>query len=314
MELRHLRYLVALAEELHFGRAATRLHISQPPLSQQIRQLESELGVQLFERTKRKVRLTEAGSRVVNEAQYILSRTSHLEKVAAKAGGGEIGQLAVGVSGGSNEILVQTLRLLGKKHAGLRIDLKYLTTGEQIEAIREGRIGVGFLNLPVLDPSLALEKVGREPLLLAIPKGHRLARYKCVPLAQLAEEKMILFPRRVSPGLHDVITGMFHKEGLMLNVVHEVDNVVGGLTLVSANLGIAFAAQPVKPSWPDIVFRPIQNALFVEQAAGYLRDSDSPVLETFLRAVRHCAGIARTAARTAKTRSWRDKAADEWTE
>ena len=122
MEFRHLRYLVAVAEELHFGRAAIRLNMSQPPLSQQIRQLEEELGVQLFERTKREVRLTDAGRRLVNEAHQVLGRIDHFSKVAAQAGEGEIGHLSVGVTGGVNPILVETLRLLGKKYPGVRIE------------------------------------------------------------------------------------------------------------------------------------------------------------------------------------------------
>src|SRR5678816_1650277 len=116
MDLRHLRYLVAVAEELHFGRAAIRLNISQPPLSQQIRQLEKELGVELFQRNKREVRLTDAGKRVVDEAYRVLSQIDHFTKVAAQAGGGEIGHLSVGVPGGVNEILVQTLKAVARRY------------------------------------------------------------------------------------------------------------------------------------------------------------------------------------------------------
>ena len=289
MELRHLRYLVAVAEELHFGRAAIRLNISQPPLSQQIRQLEEELDVQLFQRTKREVRLTEAGKRVVNEAYQVLARVDHFTKVATQAGTGEIGNLSVGVPGGVNEILVETLRQLGKKYPGVRIELQYMSTGTQIDALREGRIGVGFLNLPVNEPTLALERITKEPLWLALPKEHPLGRYKRVPLGAIAEEKMILFPRRVTPGLHDAITGMCRNEGFTLNVVHEVDSTVGGLTLVSANLGIAFCTPGIKRLWPDIAFRPIQGTAYIEQAVGYLRDAKSPVLETFLRVARRAA-------------------------
>lgn len=289
MELRHLRYLVAVAEELHFGRAAIRLNISQPPLSQQIRQLEEELGVQLFARTKREVRLTEAGKRVVAEAHHVLARMDHFTKVAAQAGGGEIGHLSVGVPGGFSEILIETLRTLGKKFPGLRVELQYMSTGSQIDGLREGRITVGFLNLPVHEPTLALERISREPLWLALPKGHALARYKRVPLAAIAGEKMILFPRRVTPGLHDAITGMIRNEGFSLNVAHEVDSIVGGLTLVSANLGIAFCTPSFKRLWPDVVFRPIQGPAYIEQAVGYLRETQSPALETFLRVVRQTA-------------------------
>jgi DNA-binding transcriptional LysR family regulator len=286
MEFRHLRYLVAVAEELHFGRAAIRLNISQPPLSQQIRQLEEELGVQLFERTKREVRLTEAGKRLVEEAHQVLGRIDHFSKVAAQAGGGEIGHLSVGVAGGVNQVLVETLRTLGKKYPGVRIELLYLSTGMQIGALREGRIDIGFLNLPVQEPGLVIESIKSEPLWLALPKRHALARLRRVPLAAIANERIILFPRRVTPGLHDTITSICREAGFTLNVAHEVDSIVGGLTLVSADLGIAFATPGAQRLWPDIAFRPIQSAVTVEQAIAYNRAAVSPVLETFLHSVR----------------------------
>ena len=286
MELRHLRYLVAVAEELHFGRAAIRLNISQPPLSQQIRQLEEELGVTLFERTKREVRLTEAGKRVVDEAYQVLGQIDHFTSVAAQAGGGEIGQLSVGVPGGVNEILIKTLRLLSKQSPGVRIELQYMSTGVQIEALRERRIGVGFVNLPVTEPSLAMETVQSEPLWVALPKGHALTRHQRVPLKALANEPMIFFPRRITPGVHDAITSMCRDAGFSLNVAHEVDNIVGALTLVSADLGIAFCTPGVRKLWSHIAFRPLLGSVQLEQAVAYRRDDQSPVLETFLRLVR----------------------------
>ena len=286
MELRHLRYLVALAEELHFGRAAIRLNISQPPLSQQIRQLEEELGVRLFQRTKREVRLTEAGKRIVTEAHQVLARIDHFCQVAAQAGEGEIGHLSIGVPGGVNEVLVETLRLVGAKYRGIHIELQHMSTGVQVEALREGRIDVGFLNLPVLDTSLVVEMIKSEPICLAIPKGHPLSRHSRVPLMAIEEESIILFPRRVTPGLHDLLTGMCRNAGFSLNVVHEVDSIVGGLTLVNAGLGVAFSTRGFQRLWPEIVFRPLQTPLAIEQGIGYRRDVQSPVLETFLGVVR----------------------------
>ena len=286
MELRHLRYLVAVAEELHFGRAAIRLNISQPPLSLQIQQLEKELDVRLFERTKREVRLTEAGKRIVNEARQVLTRVDHFLRVAAQAGSGEIGHLSVGIPGNVSQSLIGTLKKLGEEYPGVRVELHYMNTGLQIDALREGRIEVGFLNLPVQEPALTLERISRELLWLALPKGHRLARLPRVPLAAIAEEEMILFPRRVTPGLHDLITGMFRAAGLTLNVVHEVDSIIGSMTLVSANLGVAFCTPDVKRLWPNLVFRPIEGTPYVEQAVAYLHEAQTPVLEVFLNALR----------------------------
>jgi DNA-binding transcriptional LysR family regulator len=286
MEFRHLRYLVALADELHFGRAALRLHISQPPLSQQIRQLEKELGVQLFERTNRKVRLTDAGRRLVDEANLVLGSIDHISRIASQAGGGEIGHLSVGVTGSINQALIDTMRLLGRKHPAVRIELQYMSTGTQVEALREGRIDIGFLSLPIHDPTLILEKTKTEPLWIAMPKTHPLARVRKVPPSSLANQDIILFPRRVTPGLHDTITNMCSEAGFTLNVVHEVDSMVGGLTLVSAGLGIAFTTPDAQKLWPDIAFRPIESSVTVEQGIAYNREAMSPVLETFLHALR----------------------------
>ena len=285
-----MRYLVAVAEELHFGRAAIRLNISQPPLSQQIRQLEEELGVRLFQRTKREVRLTEAGKRIVSEAHQVLGRIDHFCKVAAHAGEGEIGHLSVGVPGGVSEILVETLRRVSTKYPGIRVELLYMSTGMQLESLREGRIDVGFLNLPVIDPLLVVEKIKSEPIWLALPKGHPLSRSSRVALKSLEKEPMILFPRRVTPGVHDLLTGLCRNEGFSLNVVHEVDSIVGSLTLVSAGLGVAFCTTGFQRLWPDIAFRQLQTSAEIEQGVGYRRDDQSPVLETFLRIVRQLVG------------------------
>jgi DNA-binding transcriptional LysR family regulator len=287
MELRHLRYLVAVAEELHFGRAAIRLNISQPPLSQQIRQLEEELGVRLFRRTKREVQLTEAGKRIVNEAYLVLSQVDHFTKVAAHASEGEIGHISIGAPGGVNEILVNTLRVFAKRFPGVQIELQYMSTGLQIEALREGRIQVGFLNLPVQEPSLVLETIKREQLWVALPKGHPLSRYRRLPLAALADQRFILFTRRVSPGLHDVITSACRTAGFSLNVAHEVDNVVASLTLVRADLGLAFCSPSMQRLWPEVDFRPIRApAPALDYAVAYARDAQSPVLDSFLGVVR----------------------------
>lgn len=287
MELRHLRYLVAVAEELHFGRAAKRLHISQPPLSHQILQLEEELGLKLFRRNKRAVHLTEEGKRIVAEANIVLGHVHRLTNVAALAGGGEIGQLSIGVPSGVNPVLIDTLKRVARKYPGVRIELQYMTTGIQIEALKEGRIQVGFLNLPLQHPDFVLETVRTEPLWLAIPPNHPVARYKQVPLAALDGEEIVIFFRRVAPGLHDTITAMFKDNRVRLNAAHETDNVVASLTLASAGVGIAFCTPSVRTFWPNLVFRPLKTSVRVEQAIAYRRDSQSQVLHRFLNEVRH---------------------------
>ena len=287
MELRHLRYLVAVAEELHFGRAAIRLHISQPPLSQQIRQLEEEVGVKLFERTKREVRLTEAGKRIVDEAHVVLGQVDHLMNVASRAGEGAIGHLSIAAPAGINNFMVEPLRVFGQRYPAVRVELQFMSTGQQIEALREGRIHAGFLILPPNDPGITFETVAKAPIWIALPKRHPLTRQKNVRLAELADHQFVLFSRRSSPGLHDVITGMCRKAGFSLNVVHEVNNIIAAFTLVAAGLGLSFSAPTMQTLWPDIAFRPIRDALpQMEYAVAHRKEASSPPLDSFLRVVR----------------------------
>ena len=287
MELRHLRYLVAVADELHFGRAAIRLNISQPPLSLQIRQLEDELGLRLFQRNKRQVQLTEAGKRMVTEAQQVLSRVDHFVRAAARASEGELGHLSVGTPAGINDVLLDTLRVFAKRFPAVHIELQHISTGAQIERLREGRIRVGFLSLPVDDHgTLVLERIRTEAFGLALPKRHPLTRYQRVPLAALAEHRFILFPRRVNPGFHDVITALCRSAGVSLNTWHEVDNIVAALNLVRAGLGVAFCPASMQRLYTEVVFRPLRDSvLHAEYAVAYRRDAESPVLDSFLRVV-----------------------------
>jgi DNA-binding transcriptional LysR family regulator len=295
MELRHLRYLVAVAEELNFGRAAIRLHISQPPLSQQIRQLEGELGVRLFDRTKREVRLTEAGKRIVFEAQQILSQIDHFVSLASRVSEGAIGRLAIAGQSVLNEVLIQTLRVFARQYPGVHIELHFMNTANQIEALREGQVHVGFLHLPANDSHLTLELIKREPLWLALPKDHPLTRQKDVKLASLAQQPFIMFARRSNPGLHDVIATACHNAGFSLNVVHEVDNVLASMTLVTAGLGFAFCSPSWRKTWPEIEFRPFRDPVpALEYAVAYKRGAQSPPLESFLKIVRQVSGKRKT--------------------
>jgi DNA-binding transcriptional LysR family regulator len=290
MELRHLRYLMAVAEELNFGRAAIRLRISQPPLSQQIRQLEEELGVRLFDRTKRHVRLTEAGKRIILEAQQILSQVDHFLTVASRVSEGAIGHLSVAGQAVLNEILVQTLRVFARQYPGVHIELHFMNTASQIEALREEHVHVGFVHLPVNDSLLTVEPIKREPLWLALPTDHPLTKQKKISLTSLAQHPFIMFARRSSPGLHDVVTAACSNAGISLNVFHEVDNAIASMTLVTAGLGIAFCSPSWRKLWPDIAFRPFRDPVpALEYAVVYRQGAHSPPLDAFLKVVRRIA-------------------------
>src|ERR1043166_179356 len=182
MELRHLRYVGAIADTLHFRQAAERLHMSQPPLSQQVRQLENELGIKLFERTKRHVQLTEAGKLFVEEARLILAQANLAAQVATRINNGEAGQLVIGVAGPADaQFFIDILRLFGKRHPQVRIYVRNISTADQIQAVRERRLHAGFVTPPVNDPELAFEKVISRRVGIAFPRNHPPATRTRVP-------------------------------------------------------------------------------------------------------------------------------------
>lgn len=240
MELRHLRYFVTLAEELHFGRAAERLHIAQPPLSQQIRQLEGELGFELFYRTKRNVQLTEAGHVFLGEVQQIMRQLQQAIQVGRQTNRGEIGQLVVGfVSSAAYNILPTILRTFRSCVPSVSIELHELTTDQQLEWLREGRMDVGLLRPPVEENRFNCETIFQESLMVALPEAHLLASQSNVCLTSLANEPFILFPRILAPGLYDLIISLCQQAGFSPKVAQEAIQMQTIVSLVAAEMGVA---------------------------------------------------------------------------
>ena len=261
MELRHLKYVVTLADTLHFGHAAERLHLSQPPLSQQIRQLETELGVTLFYRTKRHVELTDAGRMFVEEARVILAHAAHASNLALRVNQGEVGQLTIGAAGPADTpIFVEILRAFAQRHPQIRIVLRNMGSAEQARAISEGRLHVGFVALPIDEPDLATETVLRRPIVIALPANHPLALRARVPLDALAKEPHIMFARRMGPRLFDAVLAACREAGFNMHIAHEVDNLSTACALVAAGLGVCFVPAGI-PEREEIVLRPLQPAL-----------------------------------------------------
>ena len=292
MELRHLRYVIAVAEELHFGRAAARLNMSQPPLSQQIRQLEEEIGTRLFRRTNRLVRLTEAGEAFVREARQIIAHADHAAKIAVRASKGEIGQLTVATvtstESGFFKVVVDILRAFASRYPNVRLVLRSLNPDQQVHALREGRIQVGFLTLPVEDEELEIEWVRGEPLMLALPERHPLAAKPTVPLRTLATEPHIMFSRTMFPGYYDLVVSSCRNAGFSLNIVHEADAIYTVLALVAAGLGVSLLPASIRETpRHGIVFRNVRGPMpHIEMGAAYRRDAPSNVLRSFLEVVR----------------------------
>ncbi len=241
MELRHLRYFVTVAEELHFGRAAGKLHISQPPLSMQIRALENELGVTLFNRTQRRVSLTQAGAALLGEARHILARVEQAVLMTKRAGRGEIGELAIGfISVADYNVLPVVLREFRRRFPLVKLTLRESTTDAQIRDLLAGRIDVGFMLPPINEASLQSVPILREPLIAALPAKHPLAgRPGKLGLEKLKDAPFILFPRPYAPGLYDDIVSCCKAAGFSPQVEQEAIQMQTIVSLVSAELGVA---------------------------------------------------------------------------
>jgi len=259
IELRHLRYFIAVAEELHFGRAAERLHMAQPPLSQQIRQLEAELGFQLFHRTRRKVELTEAGHVFLEEARKVLHQMNLAIQTGRQASRGEAGQLTIGfVSSAAYNVLPEVLRHFRNQAPGVTLELQELTTDQQITRLREGRLDLGFVRLPIEDPTFATITVLREPLVVALPAQHPLAALTQVPLGSLAPEAFILFPRPLAPGLYDQIISLCQGADFSPRVVQEAIQMQTIVSLVAAEIGIALVPQSLQNlQRTGVIYKPL---------------------------------------------------------
>jgi len=304
MELRHFRYVVALADTLHFGRAAERLHISQPPLSQQIRQLEDELGVRLFDRTQRRVQLTAAGELFVQEARLVLTQVDHAGKVGERMRQGEEGQLFIGVAGPADaDYFVEIMRTFAKRHPHVRVIIRNMSTAEQVRAIQEKRLHAGFVTPPVDHPDLVFETVLHEPIVLAVPRGHALAARQRVPLTALAGESLILFSRAMGPGFFDAIASACRSAGFSLRVRHEVDNLHSAYGLVAAGLGVSFVPAALQGEPPKgVVLRPLSPALphvDCELALAYRRERFCDLVGLFVTVVNDVRSSRRVRKRSA---------------
>jgi len=240
MELRHLRYFIAVAEELNFTRAAEKLHIAQPPLSQQIQHLEAELGFQLFRRTKRTVHLTAAGQVFFEEAGKILQQVDRAIQLGRQTSRGELGQLTIGfVSSSAHNVVPAILQAFRTRCPAVKLELHELTTNEQLQRLRFGQIDIGFVRPPVEEDGINSEIVFREPLIVALPETHHLADRAKVELRQLSTEPFILFPRSQAPGLYDLIVSLCQQAGFSPIAAQEAIQMQTIVSLVAAEMGVA---------------------------------------------------------------------------
>jgi LysR family transcriptional regulator, benzoate and cis,cis-muconate-responsive activator of ben and cat genes len=291
MELRHFRFVVTLAEELHFGRAAARLNISQPPFSRQIRQLEEELGVKLFHRNRRQIKVTEAGRMFTEQARQILAEAEQARHLVAEVARSTAGQLKVGFpSSAESGILVNVFETFGREYPNVRIVLRSMSTADQVQALRSRELQVGFLRLPVYDATAEIEVIAREPVVVALPERHRFALHKRLHLDVLDNETYIMFPRNMNPGYYDFLLEACRSAGFTVKVAREADTTCTALALVAAGLGIALLPASAQDlGRHGVVFRSLEPPATTEMAVAYNRDS-SKALTSFLEVVRRIAG------------------------
>lgn len=290
MELRHLRYFVAVADELHFGRAAEKLFIAQPALSQQIQQLERELGVQLLTRSSRRVALTAAGVVFLADARAILARIAAAAESVRRADRGELGRLGVGfVASATYAVLPDVLRRFREGFPEVELMLYELTAAEQAEALREGTINIGFARPFLEDPALIVEPVARESFVVALPEGHALAAQSNVALSDLAPEPFILFPASPKPSYADTVYALCEGAGFAPQVAQEVREMQTAVSLIAAGIGISLVPASVQNlRRQGVVYRPLTDPTpLTELVLAYRRDDSSPVLQVFLETVRN---------------------------
>lgn len=239
-ELRLLRYFVAVAEERHFGRAASRLHMAQPPLSQQIRKLESQLGVDLIDRTRRPIELTDAGQALFQEAQLALVHSERAFAAARRAATGHLGHLRIGgLQAAVDGVLSFIMREHRREYPDVKLDLAEMTTTEQTVQLAEHRLDVGFLRGPVDEPTLRIETLIDDPLVAVVPDEHPLAAEDLIAPAALSREPLILWTRSAAPTTFADVVELFRRHKIEPPIADESPRVQTILALVAAGIGIA---------------------------------------------------------------------------
>lgn len=289
LDLRSLRYLVTLADERHFGRAAERLGIAQPALSQQIQRLERVIGHQLVIR-RPQVRLTDAGLALDRAARTTLRTASHAVEAARRAGRGEEGTLVVGFA--ASVMLTPVASLIPRFRSrclGVKLELREMSTARQIEELRQGRIDLGFLREPVVrDETLTMIEVYSEPFVVVLPPGHPRVKHRSVRLETLADEAFVLFPERVAPGLYEQVHSLCRQAGFAPRVVQEALEWLTIMALVDAGLGVSIVpASFGKLRWGGVTYRPLRPAS-TRTVVDLAFDGDSvrPATERFVEMAR----------------------------
>jgi DNA-binding transcriptional LysR family regulator len=285
MELRQIRSFLSIAETLHFGRTAELIHLSQPALSLQIRALEEELGVRLFERNRRKTTLTAAGSAFRDDAAAALSQLEQAIRRAKLAANGKLGLLRIGfVSTAGSEIVADIVRQFRDLNPEVEFSLRNILTAGQVEMLETGSLDIGFLRLPIGGhPILDVVTVHREPFVLVVPSSHKLAKRKRVRLREVADEDFVMYERTWAPGFHDLIFGILRDAGIVPNVTQTAGEVPTLISLVHSHMGITvMPLSAVKHTVASVVACNIADRIPISEIGIAVRKGvRAPVVDNF---------------------------------
>jgi len=301
MELRHLRYFVAVADELNFTRAAKRLGITQPSLSSQIRQLETEMGTPLLRRETRGVELTDAGKLMLEEARVILAGVEHAKIGVGRRARGETGRINIGSAGATyfHPLIPTIIHEFRKKYPDVVLTPEESNTALLLARLRAGVIDLAFVRPPFSDTDgLRVEPLVKEPILMVLPATHPLGRSKSAPLSALAQERIILFPRTINPSVYDAILAVIVRAGFSPHLAQEAPQMASAIPMVAAGLGVTLVPKSMSRLRPDgVVFIPIEGpTMSAEICLAYRRTQRSAAVRNFVTVARRQARIAAHAA------------------
>ncbi|WP_321944351.1 LysR family transcriptional regulator [Paraburkholderia tropica] len=291
LDLKHLRYFVALAEQRHFGRAAELLHIAQPPLSQQIRALEEFMGVTLFDRSVRPIDLTAAGRTLLREARQILAQVERAQSVTRRAGSAGQGVLRIGLTGTATlEFAAPVIALFRERFPDVQVSLSEMSSPQQQLAVQKGEIHIGLVRPPVLDDHLAVQLVDQEPFVIALPTAHPEAESEGLSIGKMAGTPLVVFSSEDAPGFRDLIFHLCATAGYQPTAIHEGHQVSTMLSLVAAGAGFALVPQSARRVQINGVsfHRLLDDSPLIDLYAISSREKPGQFAGEFLQAIEDC--------------------------
>lgn len=281
MELRHLRYFITLAEELNYSRAADKLNIAQPHLSRQIKELESDIGANLFHRTRRKVELTNAGKTFLKKAYEILDLLEEASISARLSSTGSEGEFRIGFTGTVQNI-IPAIQLYRQFYPNVRIILKLMSNTEQIMALNNNKIDIALVSIPIHNENISVKPIKSMQFVAALPKNHELANNETISIRELAHEPFIMTPKSAGALYYDTVMQVFEKYNITPNLSIQAYDLQTVLLLVSAGMGVTLTPSPIN-AFNGIVYRKIEDIdLKVVGSIAWRKDNQSEILKKFL--------------------------------